>query len=222
MRKSLICTLVSSSLVAATASAATYTSKGTAGETLATAEVVSGSGSLSSISGSLTISNNLSTGNLFEIYISDTSAFSASTAMTQLGVNNFDTELFLFTATGVAVEMNDDTSTTSQSLLPSSSAILSSLSAGIYYLLIEGAGRTPVDSSGTSLFATGSDPSAVYGANSSAGALAAITGNSSYGGSYSIVLTGAQFVVPEPSTTLMLLAGLGAGALRRKNPRRIG
>jgi len=217
MRKSFIFSLAFFPWLAATSFGASYTSKGTAGETLATAEVVSGSGSLDSISGSLAINNNLSTGNLFEIYISDTSAFSASTAMTQLGVNNFDTVLYLFTSTGTAVEMNDDTSTTDQSLLPSGSSILSSLSVGVYYLLIEGAGRSPIDSSGISLFTTGSDPTQVYGANSSAGALAAITGNSSYGGSYDIVLTGAQFITaPEPSSICLLATAILLPVLRRR------
>jgi len=199
---------------------AAYTSNGSAGELLPSAEVILGSGALDSISGTLSLTNGVSAGDLFEISITDPANFSASTVLTKLGTNNFDTQLFLFDATGRGIAGNDDSATSSQSLLSSSSLALSSLSSGTYYLLIEGSGRYPVDASNNYLFAnilTGADGTGTYAANPGVGAFSALKGNSSEGGGYKIALTGASFVpVPEPSVIALLLAGAGLCELRRR------
>ncbi len=193
--------------------AAVYVSSGSAGELPASAEIVSGSDVLDAISGTVSIADGISLGDIFRIFISDADEFSVSTLFTQPGTNNFDTQIFLFDSNGLGIATNDDAADSAQSFLSSDSAPLSSLVAGVYYVLIEGAGRYPVDAAGNLIFSNllgGADADGVYGANAGAGVFTALTGNSSEGGAYSLVFTGAEFIaIPEPST----LALLGVTAL---------
>jgi hypothetical protein len=206
--------------LASSALAAGYTSNGSAGELIASAEVISGSTSLDSISGSFTITNGVTFGDLYKISIGNPAAFSASTTTVTTGVNNFDTQLFLFDSTGKGLVADDDTPTSPQAMITANSPYLLSLSAGVYYLLIEGSGRYPVDASGNYIFPNilnGADPSVNYGANSNAGIYAALLGNSNEGGSYNIALTGAQFIgAPEPSGGTLALAASAFFFGRRK------
>ncbi len=206
-------------LFADISSADTYTETGDAGDTLATAQVVSStipSTSLSSITGTTTLTNAISDSDMFEIYISNPAAFSASTTAFAVGANNFDTQLMLFDASGNGVEANDDSPNGgSQSSLPSGSGLLSPTAIGNYYLLISGSGRYAVDSTGQLIFPNYTDgmtdQTGVYGPNATAGALAGYTGNSNEAGKYVITLTGAQFVlvvVPEPGTYACIFTGL--------------
>ena len=144
-------------------------------------------------------------------------------------MNSFDTQLFLFNAAGLGVFANDDdpTSGSPQSTLPAGNTILTSLPTGVYYLLITGSGRFPIDSMGQLIFPNftdgTTDPTGVYGRNPTSLAVSGFTGNSNSGGNYSIVLTGAQFiVVPEPTSLGLGLVGAMSlfGCRRYLNSRR--
>jgi hypothetical protein len=204
---------------AAAATAQTYTSSGTGGELLSKAQIISSPGiqALTDITGSLPLVNGTSGGNLFEIYISDPTNFSASTLAFTNSVNTFDTQLFLFNSSGIGIEANDDNPNNSQiqSLLPSDSSYLSNLSIGNYYLLIEGNGRYPTDASGNLIFPnltiSQSYSNEVVGPTGPGGAsaLGGFTGNSGGGGAYSIQLTGAGFIAPIPEPSPLPLLALG-------------
>ncbi len=200
------------------ARAVPYTEVGDAGDRPATAQVVSGPANtaLTSIAGTIGITNNVSEGDLYQIFISAPSTFSATTTGFSPGVNNFDTQLFLFTVGGIGILANDDDPVTGgeQSTIPAGSF---TLAAGVYDLLITGSGRYPGSSGGLIFpnFTDGStDPTGVYGPTGPGGAspLSTYVGNSSEGGRYSIALTGARFVatataVPEPSTIAIFVSG---------------
>lgn len=203
-----------------TAHAAPYTETGDAGDLPATAQIVTGTGgtTLNSISGALTLTNGISDGDMFEIYISSPSTFSANTTAFVPGSNNFDTQLFLFSAAGLGLAANDDSpSGGQQSSIPAANF---TGPAGLYYILVDGSGRYPVSSLGL-IFPNqndgtngglGSDSTVVYGPTGPGGgnAITGYTGNSNEAGNYRITLTGAQFVpavVPEPSTYAAVLAG---------------
>jgi hypothetical protein len=188
------------------------------GELLSNAQTVIGSPgeSLTTITGSLPLTNGLSQGNVFAIYISLLAQFSASTATITSGTNNFDTQLFLFNSAGQGVEANDDNPATGQpqAALPAGTAELTNASPGEYYLLIEGGGRYPTNSAGQLIFPNFTDgvtnPATVVGPTGAGGAdpYAGLTGNSNAGGNYSIALTGAEFIaVPEPASVLLLATG---------------
>ena len=217
-------------LAARASHADTYISNGTGGDLLTNAQIVSSvqGQALTAITGSLPLINGTSGGNLFEIYISQPTQFSASTTNLSGGENAFDTQLFLFDSSGLGIEANDDDPNTGQeqSLLPSGSSYLANASAGDYYLLIEGSSRYPADSSGQLIFPNFTDgetqSDALVGPTGPGGdsPLAAFTGNSNQGGNYSIALTGAEFIaVPEPSAMLLLaLATAPMLFLRARRP----
>ncbi len=213
-----------------TARAANYAETGDAGDTPATAQLVTGQPpgtSLDRITGTVSIVNGISEGDMFQIFISNATAFSANTTAFVAGANNFDTQLFLFDSTGRGVFANDDSPNGgAQSTLPAGTSFL--LAPGNYYLLITGSGRYPVSPSGLIFpnFTDGTtDQSTVVGPTGPGGALpiSSFTGNSSEGGNYSITLTGAQFVVvPEPSTLVAALSGVaGLLVLRRRGRRSV-
>lgn len=201
--------------------AATYAEQGDAGDLPLSAQIASGAPAtpLTAITGTLTLNLGISEGDMYQIFISNPATFSATTTGFAPGVNNFDTQLFLFNAAGLGVAANDDDATSGgpQSTFAAGDPVLTSLPAGVYYILITGSGRYPVDSLNHLIFPNftdgTTDPTKTYSANPSTLAVAGYTGNSNEGGNYSIALTGAQFVVvPEPSAALLVLI-TGAGAL---------
>jgi hypothetical protein len=215
-------------LTAGKVHAATYVEVEDSGETLSTAFIANTQPfgtPLDTITGVLTANN----ADLFQIYISDPATFSANTLFSGStpGVNNFNTELFLFTSAGFGVYANDD-ATGSQSALPAGNA-LSPTAAGLYYVAVSGAGYAPTSANGL-IFPTpdgGSVPfNAILGPNGDGGAkaLSGWTGNSgSNTGAYKINLTGATFVplaVPEPTASVLLpsmIALWGAASLKRRS-----
>jgi hypothetical protein len=207
---------------------ADYTEQGDAGQLPASAQAATSAvgGSLTGIVGSIGVTNGVSEADMYRIYVSDPTAFSASTTGFTLGVNQFDTQLFLFDSAGLGVFANDDASTGgSQSLLPSGSSF--SFSIGTYYLLIDGGGRFPADSQNRLIFPNftdgTTDSSALVGPTGTGGAnvIGGYTGNSSEGGNYRIALSGAQFDgVPEPSAAALIFSAVMAGGLTRRGRRR--
>lgn len=135
-------------LLAGVAGAATWTEIGDAGDLPATAQVTVGSGSLDSISGTKTPNE----ADMFRIRILDPAAFSAST----VGTTGFDTQLFLFDASGLGVYANDDDATCGcwQSTLPAGDPNSPS-APGIYYLAISRYDMDPRNGGPRRSFATG-------------------------------------------------------------------
>ena len=206
--------------------AATYAEVGDAGDTLATAQQILGTTgtALSSISGAITLTNAISDGDMYEIYIPNPTAFAASNTAFVSGANNFDSQIFIFSATGLGLAANDDSPNGgSQSSIPAGSF---SGAAGNYYILVDGSGRYAASSTGVIFpnYTDGvTDPTGVYGPTGPGGGnvLSGYTGNSNEAGSYVLALTGAQFVtapVPEPTTFAFILAGAAglAFALRAR------
>ncbi len=211
--------------------AATYTETTTdAGDLPATAQIVSGASGtpLTSIMGATTLTSGISDGDMYEIYIPDPSVFSASDTAFFPGRNNFDSQIFIFSATGLGLAANDDSPNGgSQSSIPAASF---SGPAGLYYLLIGGSGRYPASTTGI-IFpnfndTVGDDPTVVYGATGPGGSnpITMYSGNSNEAGSYTIALAGAQFVtpVPEPGTYALLFTGAAGLGLVLRSQRRGG
>lgn len=156
---------------------------------------------------------------LFRIYVSDATVFSAQT----ISSAPLDTALYLFNDLGAGVYMNDDTPVDLLSLLPAGHIDGPAL-AGFYYLAIALGGYLPVDAFGAPLFLAGGFTDVLAG-DASAGPLGAW--NPAYPAfaesafAYDIQLTGARVaVIPEPAPWLLLLSVAAAWAMIRR-PRRI-
>ena len=198
----------------------TYAEQGDAGGLPTTAQVAAGAANtpLTSITGTTTLTNNVADTDMYEIYVSSPSTFSASTTAFHPGSNNFDDQLSLFTSTGVGVVSNDDTSNGDQADLPAGSL---TLGVGNYYLLISGEGTFTVDSTGNEIFpfpTTAGEPNYTAVIESTdASPVTGYTDNSDEAGKYVIALTGAEFVdfanVPEPSAFAFGLVGAAGMAL---------
>ena len=202
-----------------------YTETGDAGDLPATTQIVAGAAgtSLTSITGALILANGISESDLYEIYVNSPSTFSASLTAFVPGYNNFDSQLALFSLTGLGIALDDDdTATGNQSAnLPAGNSLITSQQPGLFYLLVTGSGRNPASSGGRIFpnFADGDgntvDVTGVYGPTGAGGAspLSTYSGSSNAGGNYIVALNGAQFVVvPEPGTYALVLAsaaGLG-------------
>lgn len=107
---------------------------GDAGQTLANAQVIpAGSGQLGSINGSISEVNDV---DLYQINVTDGAAFTATT----VGGANFDTQLFLFDASGNVIAQNDD-SNGLQSTLSNTS-----IAPGTYFLGISSFNNDPTGS----------------------------------------------------------------------------
>lgn len=199
---------------------AVYMESGDAGDLPSTVQVAAGAAGtpLTGLNGALTLTNGVSDSDLFQIFINSPSTFSASLTSFLPGANNFDSQLAIFNAAGQGIQLDDDdpASGAPQSALPAGNALMSSQTAGLYYLLVSGSGRYAVTSAGNLIFANftdGTTDSTVVQGPLNAGAIAGYTGSSNEAGRYVISLAGAQFVlVPEPGTWALValgMAGLG-------------
>ena len=199
---------------------------GDAGDLPATAQVPTGSGALTSISGSIP-STSATDADMYRLHISAPSTFSATTVGTigASGLQLQNSQLFLFNAARLGVYGRDDDPGTFRTTLPAGSPLGPQL-PGDYFLAISGFARDPVSPGGlifpsspsTTLFGP-TGPGGTQPISGWTGLEAALASR----GNYRIDLTGAQFAslaapVPEPGTLLLLAAGLFAIlALRRRN-----
>jgi hypothetical protein len=168
--------------VAASAYGQTWNETGDAPDSLATAQIVVGSGSLASIAGTIGAASDV---DLYEFQICDFANFSATT----VGQTTLDTQLFLFDANGLGVTSNDDSQGVGQSTITA----LNLASNGIYYIAISVYNRDPVSSGGL-IFNPPQFPTE-QGPNGP-GAASPLSGWNSTTfttGTYSIALTGACF-----------------------------
>ena len=192
---------------------------GDAGQTLGTSQN-SGITQSGTIFGQI---SGINDADVYRITITNTSTISFSTlnALTAAngGAGGMDTQLFLFTSTGLPVFANDDaTGFTVQSLLPAGNSLLATLSAGTYYLAISLSGNDPINLNSQLVFATGATTSIRGPANS----INPTTWNT-FDGAASFAQNGQYQIdiisVPEPSTVALYAVGavvlLGV-ALRRR------
>ncbi len=153
---------------------------GDAGELTATAQVVSGNGTLTQIDGVLTTGNV----DLYRIGICDFANFSATT----VGLTSLNTQLFLFDSTGRPVSFNDDAAATTQSRITGTFLTAN----GDYYLAISGADRDPISASGEMFVDAPATTERQPTGSGAAGTLTGWTGtDATAGGTYSIQFTGA-------------------------------
>jgi hypothetical protein len=195
-------------LAAGNAQAAIWSETGDAGQVVGGAQGTTGSGPLTAITGSLISADRV---DMYLITITNPLLFSAST----VGGATFDTQLFLFTTSGVGLSHSDDTATSTQSTLTGQFVP----APGNYLLAISIYDRDPVSTSGAQLW--NDTPYAVERAPdgpAAASPLANWGGGTGAGGAYSIGITGATFstLVPAPGTVMLAgLAGLAMVTRRR-------
>ena len=174
------------------ASAAPVAEVGDAGDLPATAQDVTGTGPLDSISGTIEPASDK---DVYRICLTGGQTFSATT----VGGATIDTQLFLFDSAGLGVYANDDTQDgVLQSTLPSGG--LSPSEPGVYYLAISTWNYDPVSSEG--LIFPDEPITAVVGPTGPGGGvpISGWQGDPGDPGPYTITLTGATFC-PAPTTT---------------------
>jgi len=175
----------------AAAGAQTWNEVGDAGQTLATANITTGSGPLTRING--TIGNAGQDADIYCIRITNRATFTAST----VGQTTLDTELFLFDSTGRGVAFNDD--------LPGGTVTQSRITgqfvpaAGLYYLAIAGYNYKPASASGNIWLDMPFAAERAPDGPGAAGVLTGWSGADTVTGAYSIVLTGASFCLDTAS-----------------------
>ncbi len=183
--------------------------EGDAGGKPASANVVYGLGTLTEIIGAFGVNQQSSGADMYEIYISDPSTFSA---MTVLPGNSpvIDPALYLFSLNGTGIVGNDNISgVNTQSSIPAGT--LSALQPGDYFLLITPSGNLPEDSGGNSIFGAITGQTGIFNGSGILKKYGGTPSNDDSGRNYDIDLTGAQFVAPEPAT--MAFTGLGVALL---------
>lgn len=179
-----------------------------AGDLVGTAEVITGSGPLTTINGVFPGPDDV---DLYQIQITDPNTFSASGT----GVLPFGPpKMFLFDATGIGVTGYDDSTNTGAAI-----SSINVTNPGLYFLAYSGFSLPEDFTTFNNLIwlngpqniervPDGSGAAAPLGSWSPAPVPFAPT-------NYAITLTGAAFV-PEPGTAMLLLAGMGIGAVRRR------
>lgn len=198
MKRSMAFLAMPLALAAVPAGAQTIAEVGDAGETLATAQVITTG--FTAISGTLT-SGNRDDIDMYKFYISSPSAFSV-TVTSNLSRDN-DAQLFLFNSLGQLVGSNDDGGA---GLRPGFSVgEFSSIAAGEYYLAYNLFDTDPKFTGGI-LSGWTRDPIPLQS------------------GPYTLNITGARGItasVPEPATWALMILGFGAVgySLRRRGAR---
>jgi hypothetical protein len=183
-----------------------------AGQSLATANVTSGSGAITTITGRLVTTGDA---DLYQIRITDVGSFTATVA----GGSSGDTNLSLFDASGVALAFNNNDpnggtgSRLTNMFVPS---------AGLYYLAISrndsfgGFFGIPVDNLFVPIFPD--TPNNVELGPSTPGTVLfdwpVAGGFQLFNYNYSISLTGAEYAVPGPMAGSVL--GLAGSAMLRR------
>lgn len=183
-------------------------SEGGAGGQIKSANVTVGFGSLTEIIG--TLGDVTAGSDLYEIYISDPSTFSATT--TGNGSKPVvDPALYLFNASGAGLFGNDNISGTDfQAQIPVGTT--SSLTAGLYYILIAPSGHLPEDKNGNSIFGAITGQTEIFDGSGTLKEYGGTPSADDAGKGYTIQLTGAEFAyTPEPGS--LTFVGFGVAML---------
>ena len=185
---------------------------GDAGELPGSAQLVTGSGSLDLISGSLTIGADAV--DMYRICITNPVGFSA--LATDVGL---DTQLFLFDAAGMGIYGDDDSGGGLNAYLPAGHTY-SPTTVGNYYLAISDWNRDPYSSSGA-IFDSGLGTVGPTGSGGGNPIDSWIQSGSDATGTYSIELTGAEYLcdgqIPAPGAILLGSIGVSlVGWFRRR------
>ncbi len=158
------------------AQAQTWFEQGDAGNLPESAQST-GSGTITQIQGNLDVNDV----DMYAIYISDPSTFSAST----VGGASWDTQLFLFDANGVGIVAEDDTGGLQSTINNASGCIPG---PGLYYLAITRYNKDPLGCNDGGLWST-NDNNCPNGPESTS-RVASWTSSTSSAGTYTIFLTG--------------------------------
>lgn len=167
---------------------------GDAGQTQGTAQIVAGSGALTSISGNATAGD----ADVYCIEICDPANFSATTVHANTVAS--DTQLFIFDSTGLGVVMNDDDPSGGGGLRSRiSNAIVGGYPAGNYYLAVSLYDTDPIDAALADLwldtpFNTERAPDGAAAANP----WDTFNGAATTSGAYWVQMTGACFKSNNP------------------------
>ncbi len=213
-------TFALSVLAAGALQAQTYNETGDAGTSVGTAQStgnVSGN-PLTAIAGTIL---SLMDGDFFYITITNPATFSATT----VGGGSLDTMLYLFTANGSPVYLNDDDpgGASVGSTLPAMNGF-GPMAMGTYIIGISLSGAEPINAGNQNLFDDAVFSTDIRGPRP--GALGPVTGIRSGTfagmGAYTIFLTGAATsAIPEPGTVALLaFSGLGVFLAARRRLRR--
>lgn len=194
---------------AGSASAQTWSEVGEAGDLPGTANITSGAGPLSLITGRA--SDGLDV-DMFCIRIDDWSTFSATLTGSADAGGAIDTQLYLFDMAGGGIAFNDD-APFPFSVLDAGNPIYSSRAAG--ELVFIAVSQYNVDPHNGAFFMFPNTFSGVHGPVAP-GPVVGWQGNGGEAGTYTIELTGASYHVPTPGVAAVLgLGGLMAGRRRR-------
>ena len=212
--------LLALGFAASSAQAQTWTKTGNPGNLPSTAQITLGTGSLDTIIGSLTTTSTASTASrpdLFQIYITGASAFSATTISFDTTI--YDTQLFLFDSTGAGVYANDDTTDFAKGATLNPTGLLT---PGLYFLGVSSYGAIPRSGTGAAfdmfpntfddttgdVSFTGLKTPTAAGANSLTNW--SLSGADVETGTYSISLTGTTYAAPVPEASTLISFGVPA------------
>jgi hypothetical protein len=191
-----------------------WTEVGDAGQLVGTAQTVTGTGTLQSITGALaggTANNDV---DLYRIQITSVAGFSA-TLVNAVTPTDVDSQLFLFDSTGTAVYSNDDANAAADEFRSTiaAGALPNTLTPGIYYLAVSSYNLDPFNANNVTIFPNGAALPSPTSGNNVLVSWQFATANTGDNFDYRVDLTGAA-PVPEPAT--MAVLGLGIAALARR------
>ena len=215
----LLCLPLISEAITYTEQDTTYNSHDLIGNAELLSYVSTDATALTTLNGTLGSSaGGLGEGDIYEIYISNPGAFSASTPVGGPNVNGFDTQLFLFNVNGTGIEANDDAvgGIGGASAL---TALATNYQPGFYYLLITGQSLNPAGGVNSAAVFPNDGSRVVTGPTDAGTVFSGYTDNSTEFGQYAINLTGVQVSpAPEPSSValLVLAAGVAGWVVRRR------